>query len=348
MTYHSVFRLVLAGSALGAALALAACGASGTSSPASVLPQGARDGHNQAKRLSQCPCLYVVNRTFRGSGTPSVTVYPASAAKDARPIESISGAATELESPWGVALDSSNNLYVTSTGSNSVNIYPAWNFGNVAPLATIAGPNTAFDEPAGIALDANNNIYVGNYSNSTVAVFPSGSSGNVSPSQLIAGSNTGLNFPEGIAVDADGDIFVANSKSNSITVYAAGATGNASPMRQISGSATGLNLPTGVALDGDGNIYVANYAATSIAPSVEVFAAGSNGNVSPVATISGKKTKLDDPYGVALDASGNLHVANDETSTVAAFASGTHGDAKPTLLKGKKTGLDYPLGIFIR
>jgi hypothetical protein len=71
--------------------------------------------------------------------------------------------------------------------------------------------------------------------------------------------------------------------------------------------------------------------------------------VAPIETISGKKAKFLEPSGLARDASGNIHVANSSNKTVATFASGAHGNGKPTgILKGKKTGLDEPEYIFIR
>jgi len=58
-------------------------------------------------------------------------------------------------------------------------------------------------------------------------------------------------------------------------------------------------------MDATGNIYVANYAG-----SIFVYAAGAVGNVAPMQTISGSKTRLNSPIQLALDASANVNVAN--------------------------------------
>jgi len=353
MISHTFLRChAIAASIIPAAFALAACSSNGTAAPgASVLPQQAAPAATHAKSLSQCPCVYAVDGAiFSGSG--AVTVYPVAASKNTAPIETITGSNTGLGEPNGVALDSSNNIWVSNThNSYSIFEYAAGANGNVAPIATISGSNTDLVDPSLIALDSKNNIYVSNYSGDTVAVFAAGSNGNVSPIQLISGSNTGLNTPAGIAVDASDNIYVSNYNGESITEYAAGSTGNVSPIATISGSATDLGHPVGISLDADDNIYVANSGYPSGTPSIEIFAAGSNGNVAPTATIAGTKTKFQGavPYDVALDASGNLHVPEENKDTIATFAAGAHGNVKPSsTLKGKKTDLNSPVSLFIR
>ena len=60
-----------------------------------------------------------------------------------------------------------------------------------------------------------------------------------------------------------------------------------------------VSTPKGIALDTDGNIYVANFTGNN--GSISVFAPGSNGNASPIASIAGANTGLDGPDGVTLD-----------------------------------------------
>ena len=99
--------------------------------------------------------------------------------------------------------------------------------------------------------------------------------------------------------------------------------------------------PKGIAEHAGGDIYVAD----SVAVSVFVFSAGSNGNVSPAATISGGKTGLDEPLGIALDSSLNIYVAN-SSSTVTVYSDGSSGNVSPTAtIGGDKTGLDGPIGV---
>ena len=81
-------------------------------------------------------------------------------------------------------------------------------------------------------------------------------------------------------------------------------------------------------------------------PSVTVYAANANGNVSPIRTISGSRTRLNGPVGIALDAGDNIYVANSTSSVVTVYSPSANGNAAPIrTIAGSKTGLVSPDGI---
>jgi hypothetical protein len=154
----------------------------------------------------------------------------------------------------------------------------------------------------------------------------------------IVGPHTKLLFPLGVAADSKGNIYVANigcggSLGNgSITVYRPGSSGDVAPIRVIKGDRTGLLCPAGVAVDSSGKIYVANNAEflSRSGSSVTVYPAGSNGNVKPIATISGNNTGLVQPNGIALDPNRNIYVADNQSGAIV-YPAGSDGNVAPSL-----------------
>jgi len=246
--------------------------------------------------------IYVVN------GNPMVSVYPAGSNANSSPIATISGNNTGLQAPEGIAVDASGNIYVADPNAGSVFVYPPTGSStgvlNEAPTATISGSNTGLRNPFGITLDSSGKIYVADEVATSVFVYPAlGSSTgmlNEAPSATISGSNTGLRDPVGITLDSNREIYVADDVATSVFVYPAlgSSTGalNEAPTATISGSNTGLRKPFGVAVDASANIYVADFRSNG----VFVYSAGSNGNVTPIATISGPETELGAPEFIAI------------------------------------------------
>jgi hypothetical protein len=76
-----------------------------------------------------------------------VTVYAENANGNATSIRSISGSSTQIDLPYGIAVDSSENVYVTQGATDSLNVYSKNANGNVAPIRVIAGPKTKLDLP---------------------------------------------------------------------------------------------------------------------------------------------------------------------------------------------------------
>jgi hypothetical protein len=344
-----VTRATVAATLIAAAFGVSACG-SGSSVPSTAVPAAAQRValSPEAFACLTKPCLYVAN--FYGS---TVTVYQATAKGNVKPLHTIAGSKTGLIGPYGLALDAKHNVSVVNTNggsaaTGSVTVYAAGATGNVAPTGTISGSNTGLFYPFGITLDSSKKTYVTNYNGQSVTVYAAGAKGNVAPIRTISGSNTGLFYPIGIVLGKTGKIYVANSSGASVTVYAAGASGNVSPLQTIGGSNTGLNGPQGIALDSTGKIYVANFGGGSNGNgAVTVYAASANGNVAPLRTISGSKTGLYQPFGIAVRGP-SLYVANEAGYTVTVYSSSAKGNVAPTsTLAGSNTGLNGPAGILV-
>jgi DNA-binding beta-propeller fold protein YncE len=296
----------------------------------------------RAYSAAPVPTLFVTD-----GFTLVVTAYPATSNGDVSPL---APAPTGLAYPQFAATDASGNLYITNELDATVTVYAAGSNGDAAPIAVIGGPNTGLKFPSGIAVDSSGKIYVADYGSKSAIVYSAGSNGNVAPIATITGSNTGLGNPVGIAVDSSGKIYVANY-FDSVVVYSAGSNGNVAPIATISGSNTGLDHPQGIAVDSGGKIYVTDYSA-GITDSVFVYSAGSNGNVAPIASISGSNTGLHKPQGIAVDSNGKIYVAdvfvvkNSASGSVFVYPAGSNGDVFPSAaISGSNTGLFQPRGI---
>ena len=280
------------------------------------------------------------------AGNNSVTVYSRTGNGNVAPLRTISGAATGLNSPEGLTVDTVNNeIFVANDfpANGTVNVYGLTAVGNVAPLRTISGATTAMDTPRGIVVDTvNNELIVVQVSTPAITVYARTANGNVAPLRTISGAATGLVGPIGVSVDtANNEIAVANISGNSITVYSRTANGNVAPLRTISGAATSISTPESVVIDPVNNeLSVTNFST----PSITVYSRTATGNAAPLRTITGAATGLSRPVGIALDGVNNeLLVTNVNINTVTAYSRTATGNAAPLrTIAGAATGLSSP------
>ena len=179
-------------------------------------------------------------------------------------------------SPFGVALDSHGNIFITNLGWN--NIREIATDGTVSTFAgdpngnsgTADGTGTAarFFAPLGIVLDANDNIFVADAVNriirkitpaGVVTTFAgSGAAGSVDG----IGTAASFNTPYGLGKDANGNLYVVDPGNNNIRkITPAGVVstfaGNGTA-GSIDGPALSANFdaPIGIVADHAGNFYV--------------------------------------------------------------------------------------------
>ena len=154
------------------------------------------------------------------------------------------------------------------------------------------------------------------------------------------GSNAQFGFPVGVAIDAAGNVYVAersNHKIRKITPDGVTTTlaGSVRGFANGPGDVAQFDHPFGIAVDASGNVYVAeqiNERIRKITPDgmVSTFAGGTRGFADGV----GSNAQFDSPSGLAIDASGNLYVADADNhrirkitpdATVSTLAGSTQG-----------------------
>lgn len=267
------------------------------------------------------------------------------------PSATISGAATLLDTPLYLLVDSTNDrLYVADpgnpvTGNPSILIWDnaSARTGNVAPTRNITGVATGLLQPADMALDGTRNLlYVIDGQDVLIFGSASTSSGNVVPDRTL---NTGFNVGAILLDSANDRLFLADPGTNSIHIYdgASALSGAVTATRTLSGASTGLASPSGLRIDSNGRLVVSNAAAPGI--TIYTGAATITGNVAPAATISGGSTAFTQTSQIALRPVGatsdELYVA-DTAGKILIFAnlSAATGNIAPTRnISGANTGL---------
>ena len=187
--------------------------------------------------------------------------------------------------------------------------------------------DATFNNPHGIAIDENGNVYTADrWSHLIRKITPDGMVSIFAGLPGISGDLDGdvsvatFYEPWGICVDKNGDILVADTRNNKIRkitqsgiVSTVAGSGNFGASNGI-GTSSSFGNPTGIEVDANNNIYVADHlthAIRKIDP-VGVVTTFAGTPFQPGAIDGpGGIASFYRPYGLTLDASGNIFVADE-------------------------------------
>ncbi|MBN1841374.1 MAG: hypothetical protein JW883_03705 [Deltaproteobacteria bacterium] len=242
----------------------------------------------------------------------------------------------QLSSVYGVAVDASGDIYIADTYNHKVRKVDTNGI-----ITTVAGGGGSLGDggpaveahlsrPYGVAVDTSGNIYIADTYQNRIrkvdtkgiinTVAGTGSSGKVGDGGLAIWAQ--LYYPYDVAVDASGNIYVADTYNNRIRkvdksgiidivagVNFGGYSGDGGP-------AVGAQLycPYDVEVDASGNLYIAdafNRRVRKVDTSGIITTLAGNGD----GVFGGDggpavEASLTTPSGVAVDAAGNLYVAD--------------------------------------
>jgi streptogramin lyase len=237
-----------------------------------------------------------------------------------------SGTAVSEFSPTGTALSGSSG--VTFNGAQGLTIDPAGNVwvantggNNLIEIASTGAyvrtaTSSYLNAPVDVAADARNNIWEVNFlpvSGPGYLLNEFNSSGAIL-AELTGGST--VNAPYALAIDPTGNVWTSNSGTGTLTVYNKSAA-QVSPAAGYTDNA--LQGNAGIAFDSTGNAWVLGQGG----PELSGFsAAGASLASTPVYAVNG--AALAQPTGVAVDGANNIWVTNNTGSGyLSEFAAST-------------------------
>ena len=267
------------------------------------------------------------------------------------------GTSAVLNLPRGAAVDSSGNLYIADTNNHRVRKVTAAT-GLISTVAGIGG-NGGYNgdniaatsamllSPSSVAVDQSGDIYIADTSNQRIrkvtaatglisTVAGTGGNGGYNGDN-IAATSAMLLHPFSVAVDSSGNLYIADVDNHRIrkviaatgvitTLAGTGSQGNIGD--NIAATSAFLGGPSGIVLDAFGNVYIADAGTDRIrkvttATGIITTVAGTgvygyNGD-----NISATSATLGHPSGVALDALGNLYIADQSNDRIRKVTAAT-------------------------
>ncbi|RKP54029.1 hypothetical protein D7Z26_11610 [Cohnella endophytica] len=261
--------------------------------------------------------------------------------------------AAQLGIPYGIAFDSSDNLYIADMSNSRIRKVDKLT-GNIS---TVAGNGSAgfsgdggsatsaqLSQPLGVAIDGIGNLYIADSANNCVRkVDTSGTittvAGNGDPASWGWGDGVSdgglatageLYYPSGVAIDGDGNLYIADAGNNRIrkvdkaTGYISTVAGKGSTGYSGDGglaTAAQLNVPRGIAIDNIGNLFIAdrgNHSIRKVDMSTgKISTVAGNGSAGFSGDLgSATSAQLNYPYAIAIGSNGNLYIADSNNQRI--------------------------------
>jgi hypothetical protein len=257
-------------------------------------------------------------------------------------------ASAQLSDPFSIAVDSAGNLFIADMYNQCVRMVTT---GGV--IRTVAGNGTPgyngdggfatsaqLNQPTGVAVDSAGNLFIADNGNDRIRkVTPTGVISTVAGSGVRGYSGDGgfaisaqLSGPYGIAVDSAGNLFIADTFNDRIRKVTTGGVISTVAGGGINGLGDGdlatsaqLFSPYGITVDSAGNLFIADTQNSSVRKVTTdgiintVAGNGTNGFSGDGGAATSAQLNL--PTGMAVDALGNLYIADEANGRIRAVTT---------------------------
>ena len=267
--------------------------------------------------------------------------------------DSAAATSAELDSPCGVAVDSSGNVYIADTlnhvirkvaGGTITTFAGDQSLGSGYSGDTAAATAAQLNTPVGIVVDSAGNVWIADTGNSVIREVTTDGNINtiIGNSYADYGGDGGpaiassLNHPLGLALDAAGNMYIADQLNQRIRMVAAtkGVISTTSIITTVAGNGilaskdtgtlaidAGLSDPSWVAVDSAGNLFIAD-----LVNNIVRRVAAADGTI---ATVAGNgqfgvygdggpalQAAITFPLSVAVNAAGKVYIAQGENNVI--------------------------------
>jgi sugar lactone lactonase YvrE len=251
---------------------------------------------------------------------------------------------------------------------------PAYTFVTMAsPGEPVTNTLASSPRPRGLAVDGQGNVFFTDMRHQVICKIAAEGSFTIIAGEWDAigsadgqGAAARFNHPQGIALDPDGNLYVADTGNDTIRCITTNGmvstlAGMAGVVGAVDGTGSGarFNYPCDLTVDASGMIYVAdfyNYLIRKVTPGGLVTTFAGQAGESAVVDGRGKRAQFEAPASIAVDASGNVFVADmpqncirkitptGEVTTFAGKAGYPGGDADGA---GQAARFKHPTGLAV-
>jgi hypothetical protein len=335
-----------------------------------------RAGGATAFALDREGRIHIASAQRRERNSGSIDVFPAGANGNVAPIRTIYGQ-KRVKTPIAIALGPGDSLYVVNQEYAAIRVYSPRAKADSPAVRLIGGMKTGLVTPSGLAFDGKKQLVVADRA-ADIRMFEPGATGDVEPRRVISPHHPygPIRDPRHVAVDGRGTLYVRGKKGAGM--YAPDAIGASEPLTMMAGDSAPaffaadwvgrlyvlrrdtvsvfeprawprgrpvrvLAVPAGVsgmAVDRAGWVYLSNADSSFVA----AYPPWARGNARPARTITGDRTRVSRPLGLAFDQRDNLYVLNgpqpDERAAVRVYAADATGEAEAVrVITGGRTGI---------